>query len=55
MMLQGDSGGPLVCEDRGVRRVVGITSWGASGCETEVPSVYTRVSNLRLWIDEQIG
>ncbi|XP_069119198.1 trypsin beta-like [Argopecten irradians] len=41
----GDSGGPLVCEnDAGDMELVGVTSWGASGCSTSYPSVYTEVS-----------
>jgi secreted trypsin-like serine protease len=44
----GDSGGPLNCG--GV--VTGITSWVASGCLVQYPSVYTRVSFFRTWIDQ---
>jgi len=43
----GDSGGPLNCG--GV--VTGVTSWVASGCLVQYPSVYTRVSFFRNWID----
>lgn len=43
----GDSGGPLQCS----RVVVGATSWGSSGCNTSFPSVYTRISFFRTWID----
>jgi secreted trypsin-like serine protease len=43
----GDSGGPAQCG--GV--VVGATSWGASGCSVASPSVYTRISFFRAWID----
>jgi secreted trypsin-like serine protease len=43
----GDSGGPLNCG--GV--VTGATSWVASGCLVQYPSVYTRVSFFRSWID----
>lgn len=43
----GDSGGPLNCGST----VVGATSWGATNCPTTSPSVYTRVSFFRSWID----
>jgi len=43
----GDSGGPLNCN--GV--VTGVTSWVASGCLVQYPSVYSRVSYFRTWID----
>ncbi|KAL4224718.1 Trypsin-2 [Mactra antiquata] len=42
----GDSGGPMVCN--GV--LAGVTSWGASGCNTGYPSVYARVSTFNSWI-----
>ncbi|XP_013387554.1 serine protease hepsin [Lingula anatina] len=54
----GDSGGPLVCLARsgsGLWNLVGATSWGRTGCQTAgYPSVYTRVSEFRDWIEEQI-
>ena len=37
---QGDSGGPMVCGNV----LAGVTSWGASGCNTTAPTVYTRYS-----------
>jgi len=43
----GDSGGPG--QVGGV--VVGATSWGGSGCPTSSPSVYSRISFFRNWID----
>ena len=49
---QGDSGGPLFADAGGVRRVVGVTSWG-SGCAQEgFPGVYARVADtkLRTWV-----
>nr|BAL43181.1 serine proteinase [Enchytraeus japonensis] len=52
----GDSGGPLVCElSSGSWELVGATSWGRSGCSTDYPSVYTRVSAFNSWILNQIG
>jgi len=44
----GDSGGPMVC---GGNTMVGLYSWGASGCDTAYPSVFTRISFFRTWID----
>lgn len=46
----GDSGGPLI-NDVGVQ--VGIVSWG-DGCGTGYPGVYSRVSTVVDWIDEEI-
>jgi len=43
----GDSGGPLVCG--GV--LVGATSWGQAQCNPTFPSVYSRISFFRTWID----
>ncbi|XP_069107720.1 trypsin beta-like isoform X2 [Argopecten irradians] len=48
----GDSGGPLVCENNaGVMELVGVTSWGASGCSVSYPSVYTEVSYFHDFIN----
>jgi secreted trypsin-like serine protease len=43
----GDSGGPLQCGGT----LVGATSWGSSGCNVSLPSVYSRISFFRAWID----
>jgi len=43
----GDSGGPLVCSGR----LAGVTSWGNANCDPRDPSIYTRVSSHRSWID----
>jgi len=52
----GDSGGPLVCElSQGVYELVGVTSWGRTGCATDFPSVYTRVSAYYDWIIGHVG
>lgn len=50
--FQGDSGGPLVLEDRSTQ--VGVVSYGTMICGLGMPDVYTRVSVLSYWIDEQI-
>ena len=49
----GDSGGPLVCESP--FELCGITSWGASGCGTTTPSVYSRPSVNCGWITSVSG
>jgi elastase-2 len=43
----GDSGGPLECGNV----LAGATSWGQSSCSPSFPSVYTRISYFRSWID----
>jgi len=43
----GDSGGPLVCQSR----LAGVTSWGNATCNPNQPSIYTRISSHRAWID----
>ena len=52
--MKGDSGGPLFCEnDNGDYVLQGIVSWGMRPCAQEqYPSVFTRVSYFRDWIEE---
>ncbi|XP_045194612.2 fibrinolytic enzyme, isozyme C-like [Mercenaria mercenaria] len=51
----GDSGGPLVCGTE----LVGVTSWGFSGCHVDGtvthPSVYARVTSFYDWINNNCG
>ena len=50
---QGDSGGPLFADaSGGVRRVVGVTSWGEGCAQKRSPGVYARVADtkLRTWV-----
>ena len=51
--LQGDSGGPLV-HLFGLNRMeqVGIVSWGIGCGKEDFPGVYTRVTEIRDWIDK---
>ncbi|XP_060064685.1 elastase-1-like [Ylistrum balloti] len=49
----GDSGGPLVCRVNGQFILAGVTSWGSSSC-SGYPSVYTRVSEYRNWINNNM-
>jgi len=51
----GDSGGPLVTKDDDGWILVGVTSFGARGCDPTVPSVYTSVASLRPWITSVTG
>ncbi|WAR15181.1 CTRL-like protein [Mya arenaria] len=50
----GDSGGPMVCYRGSTPVLAGVTSWGASGCGTNYPSVYARVSNYKEWLDQEM-
>jgi secreted trypsin-like serine protease len=43
----GDSGGPLICSSV----LAGATSWGNATCNPNQPSIYTRISSHRTWID----
>lgn len=47
---QRDSGGSLYYVSTGRKFAVGIVSYGVY-CATSVPSVNTRVSSFRAWID----
>ncbi|KAK3919386.1 Transmembrane protease serine 13 [Frankliniella fusca] len=48
----GDSGGPLTLEQAGRGYVVGVVSFGVTGCAAlpHFPDVYTRVSQYLQWI-----
>ncbi|KTG01159.1 hypothetical protein cypCar_00038254, partial [Cyprinus carpio] len=45
----GDSGGPLVCQKGDVWTIV---SWGSSRCDTSIPGVYGRITELRDRVDQ---
>lgn len=47
---QGDSGGPLVKQVGKTNYLVGVVSYGAGTCNTEAPTIYTKISNYRDWI-----
>ncbi|CAH4023114.1 unnamed protein product [Pieris brassicae] len=52
---EGDSGGPLTTIVNNRRILIGIVSFGLSdGCERGTPSVYTRVTEFRTWINAQL-
>lgn len=50
---QGDSGGPIVAGEGEAMRVFGIVSYGRGCGRRNIPGVYTRVSAVAPWIDEQ--
>lgn len=53
---RGDSGGPLL--DAATDHVIGVTSWGIGytcGYGRHLPSVYTRVSAYRDWIETEMN
>jgi hypothetical protein len=48
----GDSGGPLIGYDKKrVPYVVGVVSFGATGCRSGTPSVFTRVLPYTKWVN----
>ncbi|KAL5291023.1 hypothetical protein ACFFRR_010436 [Megaselia abdita] len=52
---QGDSGGPIVTR-QGAKVLVGVTSFGsASGCEKNIPAVFTRTTSYLPWIKQITG
>jgi len=50
----GDSGGPIFATLEGQLTLVGLVSWGTATC-SDVPEVYTNLSNLRSWIFQNIN
>ena len=52
----GDSGGPLMAfnKESGITEVIGILSHGVKQCNSEKPSIYTRVAKYLNWINEFI-
>jgi len=51
----GDSGGPLVCKQGDSYTLAGVTSFGLITCSTSYPSVYSRISYFRDWIQQNSG
>jgi len=48
---QGDSGGPVTQN----KVLVGVVSWGIGCARAGFPGVYTRVAQLRNWIQQNTG
>jgi len=50
----GDSGGPLTCKSifGGKAKLVGVVSWGSGECSPGVPTVFTRASAYRKWVNQ---
>jgi hypothetical protein len=51
----GDSGGPLTWQTGGRNILVGIVSWGLYCGSPETPSVFSRMANASLWVNQVIG
>jgi hypothetical protein len=49
----GDSGGPLVVKNNNNYELLGLVSYG-SGCDTNKPTIYTKVQYYYPWISETI-
>ena len=52
---QGDSGGGMVCQVRGVKAVLGLTSWGYGCGRANRPGVYTKVADYIDWIGDKLS
>jgi secreted trypsin-like serine protease len=51
---QGDSGGPAAAETTPAL-LVGIVSWGKGCARPKLPGVYTRVSSIKVWVEETMA
>jgi trypsin len=54
-ICEGDSGGPLIAADSNGNAVeIGLTSWGATTCNTATPGFFTNLMTFSAWISSQI-
>lgn len=55
--FQGDGGGALVRKDPvdNVYTQIGLVSYGAEGCGTGFPEVFTKVATFLNWIAAETG
>lgn len=51
----GDSGGPMVTLSGDHYEQIGIVSWGIACGKREFPGVYTRVGEMRAWINRAVA
>lgn len=51
----GDSGGPLVASIKGVKKIVGITSWGQKNDDSKAPTAFVNVACQRTAIAEGLA
>ena len=55
-ICNGDSGSPVVIKnENGSFFLAGIISWSAKNCNGNYPSVSTRISEFRHWIQQTIA
>lgn len=55
MGFQGDSGGPVTFEENGRWFLLGLVSYSAGCARPGIPTVHTRISSYRDWIDHSIA
>ncbi len=51
-LLKGDSGGPMQIGTGNTWTQIGIVSWGIGCGKSHYPGVYTRVTDVKDWIEK---